>query len=56
VNYLSRDCERRSTRNIFVITSTHIPQKVDTIFNILGLLVPSSGLCWLNGCRTINDW
>lgn len=29
VNYLSRDCERRSTRNILVIASTHIPQKVD---------------------------
>nr|YP_009389718.1 ycf2 protein [Silene wilfordii]YP_009389736.1 ycf2 protein [Silene wilfordii]ANG08147.1 ycf2 protein [Silene wilfordii]ANG08165.1 ycf2 protein [Silene wilfordii] len=29
VNYLSRDCERWSTRNILVIASTHIPQKVD---------------------------
>ena len=29
VNYLSRDCERGSTRNILVIASTHIPQKVD---------------------------
>uniref|UniRef100_UPI0031F4186F hypothetical chloroplast RF21 n=1 Tax=Platylobium parviflorum TaxID=3041830 RepID=UPI0031F4186F len=29
VNYLSRDCERCSTRNILVIASTHIPQKVD---------------------------
>nr|UGK72100.1 hypothetical chloroplast RF21 [Kaempferia rotunda]UGK72117.1 hypothetical chloroplast RF21 [Kaempferia rotunda] len=28
-NYLSRDCERYSTRNILVIGSTHIPQKVD---------------------------
>nr|AKT74001.1 hypothetical chloroplast RF21 [Corsia cf. boridiensis SPL470-2] len=28
-NYLSRDCERCSTRNILVIASTHIPQKVD---------------------------
>ena len=26
---LSRDCERCSTRNILVIASTHIPQKVD---------------------------
>ncbi|KAK9081061.1 hypothetical protein Scep_031056 [Stephania cephalantha] len=26
-NYLSRDCERCSTRNILVIASTHIPQK-----------------------------
>nr|YP_009526164.1 Ycf2 [Dianthus caryophyllus]YP_010938532.1 Ycf2 [Dianthus cincinnatus]YP_010938550.1 Ycf2 [Dianthus cincinnatus]YP_010938700.1 Ycf2 [Dianthus barbatus]YP_010938718.1 Ycf2 [Dianthus barbatus]QYF08531.1 Ycf2 [Dianthus fruticosus subsp. amorginus]QYF08782.1 Ycf2 [Dianthus fruticosus subsp. fruticosus]UFP05486.1 hypothetical protein RF2 [Dianthus chinensis]CUA65787.1 Ycf2 [Dianthus gratianopolitanus]CUA66543.1 Ycf2 [Dianthus moravicus] len=29
VNYFSRDCERWSTRNILVIASTHIPQKVD---------------------------
>ncbi|KAL2935429.1 Protein Ycf2 [Bienertia sinuspersici] len=29
VNYLSRGCERWSTRNILVITLTHIPQKVD---------------------------
>ncbi|KAF3649893.1 hypothetical protein FXO38_01297 [Capsicum annuum] len=29
VNHLSRDCERCFTRNIFVIASTHIPQKVD---------------------------
>ena len=29
VNYLSKDCERCSTRNILVIASTHIPQKVD---------------------------
>nr|YP_010464908.1 hypothetical protein RF2 [Amaranthus blitoides]YP_010464926.1 hypothetical protein RF2 [Amaranthus blitoides]UUL95305.1 hypothetical protein RF2 [Amaranthus blitoides]UUL95306.1 hypothetical protein RF2 [Amaranthus blitoides] len=29
VNYLSRDCEKGSTRNILVIASTHIPQKVD---------------------------
>ncbi|KAL5555600.1 hypothetical protein UlMin_037836 [Ulmus minor] len=29
VNYLSRDCERCSTRNILIIASTHIPQKVD---------------------------
>nr|ANP25646.1 Ycf2 [Schisandra chinensis] len=29
VNHLSRACERRSTRNILVIASTHIPQKVD---------------------------
>ncbi|KAK8928354.1 Protein ycf2 [Platanthera zijinensis] len=28
-NYLSRDCERCSTGKIFVIASTHIPQKVD---------------------------
>nr|UJH20805.1 hypothetical chloroplast RF21 [Corybas cryptanthus] len=28
-NHLSRDCERRSTGNIIVIASTHIPQKVD---------------------------
>ncbi|MBA0871536.1 hypothetical protein Goshw_027202 [Gossypium schwendimanii] len=30
VNYLSKDCEKFSTRNILVIASTHIPQKVDT--------------------------
>ncbi|KAK9123581.1 hypothetical protein Sjap_013183 [Stephania japonica] len=30
-NYLSRDCERCSTRNILVIASTHIPQKVDLL-------------------------
>ncbi|TYI60751.1 hypothetical protein E1A91_D10G125400v1, partial [Gossypium mustelinum] len=30
VNYLSKDCEKCSTRNILVIASTHIPQKVDT--------------------------
>ena len=29
LNYLSRDCERCSNRNILVIASTHIPQKVD---------------------------
>ncbi|KAE9603086.1 Protein Ycf2 [Lupinus albus] len=29
INYLSGDCERCSTRNILVIDSTHIPQKVD---------------------------
>nr|YP_009493748.1 hypothetical chloroplast RF2 [Weigela florida]YP_009493765.1 hypothetical chloroplast RF2 [Weigela florida]AWN57643.1 hypothetical chloroplast RF2 [Weigela florida]AWN57644.1 hypothetical chloroplast RF2 [Weigela florida] len=29
VNHLSGDCERYSTRNILVIASTHIPQKVD---------------------------
>ncbi|KAK8317358.1 hypothetical protein V6Z11_A13G102600 [Gossypium hirsutum] len=29
VNYLSKDCERCSTRNILVIASTHIPQNVD---------------------------
>nr|YP_010209590.1 Ycf2 [Impatiens davidii]YP_010209608.1 Ycf2 [Impatiens davidii]UBA17532.1 Ycf2 [Impatiens davidii]UBA17550.1 Ycf2 [Impatiens davidii] len=29
VNHLSRNCERCSTRNILVIASTHIPQKVD---------------------------
>ncbi|KAL2922047.1 Protein Ycf2 [Bienertia sinuspersici] len=29
VNYLSRGSERWSTRNILVIASTHIPQKVD---------------------------
>nr|ANO44613.1 hypothetical chloroplast protein RF21 [Amianthium muscitoxicum] len=28
-NYLSRDCDRCYTRNILVIASTHIPQKVD---------------------------
>ena len=25
MNYLSKDCERRSARNILVIASTHIP-------------------------------
>ena len=50
VNYLSRDCERRSTRNILVIASTHIPQKVDpaliapnklnTCIKIRRLLIP----------------
>nr|YP_009994476.1 Ycf2 protein [Cuscuta pedicellata]QNP08599.1 Ycf2 protein [Cuscuta pedicellata] len=29
VNHLSRDCARYSPRNILVIASTHIPQKVD---------------------------
>ncbi|MFQ6639767.1 hypothetical protein Gotur_015962, partial [Gossypium turneri] len=29
VNYLSKGCERCSTRNILVIPSTHIPQKLD---------------------------
>ncbi|PHT38424.1 hypothetical protein CQW23_21997 [Capsicum baccatum] len=29
VNHLSNDCERCSTRNILVVASTHIPQKVD---------------------------
>jgi SpoVK/Ycf46/Vps4 family AAA+-type ATPase len=32
VNYLSRDYERCSTRNLLVIASTHIPQKVDPAF------------------------
>ncbi|KAB1208330.1 Protein Ycf2 [Morella rubra] len=50
VNYLSRDCERRSTRKILVIASTHIPQKVDpaliapnklnTCIKIRRLLIP----------------
>jgi hypothetical protein len=49
-NYLSRDCERCSTRNIIVIASTHIPQKVDptliapnrlnTCIKIRRLLIP----------------
>nr|AKR81113.1 hypothetical chloroplast RF21 [Pentastemona sumatrana] len=49
-NYLSRDCERCSTRNILVISSTHIPQKVDpaliapkklnTCIKIRRLLIP----------------
>nr|YP_009306513.1 Ycf2 [Helwingia himalaica]YP_009306538.1 Ycf2 [Helwingia himalaica]AOP19430.1 Ycf2 [Helwingia himalaica]AOP19455.1 Ycf2 [Helwingia himalaica] len=50
VNHLSRDCERYSTRNILVIASTHIPQKVDpaliapnklnTCIKIRRLLIP----------------
>nr|YP_009539015.1 hypothetical chloroplast RF2 [Saruma henryi]AVP32430.1 hypothetical chloroplast RF2 [Saruma henryi] len=50
VNYLSRDCERCSARNILVIASTHIPQKVDpaliapnklnTCIKIRRLLIP----------------
>nr|YP_010593718.1 hypothetical protein RF2 [Elatostema salvinioides]YP_010593737.1 hypothetical protein RF2 [Elatostema salvinioides]WAJ54395.1 hypothetical protein RF2 [Elatostema salvinioides]WAJ54414.1 hypothetical protein RF2 [Elatostema salvinioides] len=50
VNYLSRGCERCSTRNILVIASTHIPQKVDpaliapnklnTCIKIRRLLIP----------------
>ncbi|KAG6750212.1 hypothetical protein POTOM_047304 [Populus tomentosa] len=50
VNYLSRDCERCSTRNILVIASTHIPPKVDpaliapnklnTCIKIRRLLIP----------------
>nr|YP_009450069.1 hypothetical chloroplast RF2 [Burmannia cryptopetala]YP_009450075.1 hypothetical chloroplast RF2 [Burmannia cryptopetala]ANK36266.1 hypothetical chloroplast RF2 [Burmannia cryptopetala]ANK36272.1 hypothetical chloroplast RF2 [Burmannia cryptopetala] len=49
-NHLSRDCERYSTRNILVIASTHIPQKVDpaliapnklnTCIKIRKLLIP----------------
>nr|YP_009572075.1 Ycf2 [Veratrum japonicum]YP_009572093.1 Ycf2 [Veratrum japonicum]YP_010309024.1 Ycf2 [Veratrum schindleri]YP_010309042.1 Ycf2 [Veratrum schindleri]QBI37666.1 Ycf2 [Veratrum japonicum]QBI37686.1 Ycf2 [Veratrum japonicum]QSV09097.1 Ycf2 [Veratrum schindleri]QSV09098.1 Ycf2 [Veratrum schindleri] len=49
-NYLSRDCDRCSTRNILVIASTHIPQKVDpaliapnklnTCIKIRRLLIP----------------
>nr|YP_010859500.1 hypothetical protein RF2 [Chamaedorea linearis]YP_010859517.1 hypothetical protein RF2 [Chamaedorea linearis]WGM73755.1 hypothetical protein RF2 [Chamaedorea linearis]WGM73772.1 hypothetical protein RF2 [Chamaedorea linearis] len=49
-NYLSRDFERCSTRNILVIASTHIPQKVDpaliapnklnTCIKIRRLLIP----------------
>nr|BDY11466.1 Ycf2 [Lysimachia monelli]BDY11481.1 Ycf2 [Lysimachia monelli] len=49
-NRLSRDCERCSTRNILVIASTHIPQKVDpaliapnklnTCIKIRRLLIP----------------
>nr|YP_009234684.1 Ycf2 [Meliosma aff. cuneifolia Moore 333]YP_009234701.1 Ycf2 [Meliosma aff. cuneifolia Moore 333]ADD30885.1 putative RF2 protein [Meliosma aff. cuneifolia Moore 333]AEK71639.1 hypothetical chloroplast RF2 [Meliosma aff. cuneifolia Moore 333]AMD08402.1 Ycf2 [Meliosma aff. cuneifolia Moore 333]AMD08419.1 Ycf2 [Meliosma aff. cuneifolia Moore 333] len=50
VNYLSGGCERCSTRNILVIASTHIPQKVDpaliapnklnTCIKIRRLLIP----------------
>ncbi|RZC79506.1 hypothetical protein C5167_003738 [Papaver somniferum] len=50
VNYLSRDCKRCSIRNILVIASTHIPQKVDpaliapnklnTCIKIRRLLIP----------------
>nr|YP_010458452.1 hypothetical protein RF2 [Loeseneriella lenticellata]YP_010458471.1 hypothetical protein RF2 [Loeseneriella lenticellata]UUA69957.1 hypothetical protein RF2 [Loeseneriella lenticellata]UUA69958.1 hypothetical protein RF2 [Loeseneriella lenticellata] len=50
VNYLSRDCERCSTRDILVIASTHIPKKVDpaliapnklnTCIKIRRLLIP----------------
>nr|UDZ61537.1 hypothetical protein RF2 [Albidella nymphaeifolia] len=50
VNSLSRDCERCSTRNLLVIASTHIPQKVDpaliapdklnTCIKVRGLLIP----------------
>nr|QKI32468.1 hypothetical protein RF2 [Circaeaster agrestis]QKI32469.1 hypothetical protein RF2 [Circaeaster agrestis]QKI32553.1 hypothetical protein RF2 [Circaeaster agrestis]QKI32554.1 hypothetical protein RF2 [Circaeaster agrestis]QKI32638.1 hypothetical protein RF2 [Circaeaster agrestis] len=50
VNFLSRDCDRCSTRNILVIASTHIPQKVDpaliapnkfnTCIKIRKLLIP----------------
>nr|YP_010703464.1 hypothetical chloroplast RF21 [Lonicera tangutica]YP_010703483.1 hypothetical chloroplast RF21 [Lonicera tangutica]WCO11918.1 hypothetical chloroplast RF21 [Lonicera tangutica]WCO11938.1 hypothetical chloroplast RF21 [Lonicera tangutica] len=50
VNHLSGDCERCSTRNILVIASTHIPQKVDpaviapnklnTCIKIRKLLIP----------------
>ena len=50
VNYLSRDCERCSTREILVIASTHIPKKVDpaliapnklnTCIKIRRLLIP----------------
>nr|YP_009770550.1 Ycf2 [Astragalus bhotanensis]QIT01252.1 Ycf2 [Astragalus bhotanensis]UWV18787.1 Ycf2 [Astragalus bhotanensis] len=50
VNYLSRDSKRCSTRNILVIASTHIPQKVDpaliapnklnTCIKIRRLLIP----------------
>nr|YP_009689001.1 Ycf2 [Paris japonica]YP_009689018.1 Ycf2 [Paris japonica]QEL51632.1 Ycf2 [Paris japonica]QEL51649.1 Ycf2 [Paris japonica] len=49
-NYLSRDCDRCSTRNILVIASTHIPKKVDpaliapnklsTCIKIRRLLIP----------------
>nr|AWI71011.1 Ycf2 [Thevetia peruviana] len=49
-NHLSRDCERGSTRNILVIASTHIPEKVDpaliapnkfdTCIKIRRLLIP----------------
>ncbi|MCD9645248.1 hypothetical protein HAX54_034021 [Datura stramonium] len=44
VNHLSRDCERCSTRNILVIASTHIPQKVDP-----ALIAPNT----LNTCIKI---
>nr|QJQ75526.1 hypothetical chloroplast RF21 [Glycyrrhiza asymmetrica] len=50
VNYLSKNCERCSTKNILVIASTHIPQKVDpaliapnklnTCIKIRRLLIP----------------
>nr|YP_010163418.1 hypothetical chloroplast RF21 [Parochetus communis]QRI61210.1 hypothetical chloroplast RF21 [Parochetus communis] len=43
-NYLSRESERCSTRNILVIASTHIPQKVDP-----GLIAPNK----LNTCIKI---
>ncbi|XP_052479559.1 protein Ycf2-like [Gossypium raimondii] len=44
MNYLSKDCERCSTRNILVIASNHIPQKVDPT-----LIVPNK----LNTCIKI---
>nr|YP_010320896.1 hypothetical protein RF2 [Parnassia longipetala]YP_010320917.1 hypothetical protein RF2 [Parnassia longipetala]UJP70726.1 hypothetical protein RF2 [Parnassia longipetala]UJP70747.1 hypothetical protein RF2 [Parnassia longipetala] len=50
VNYLPRDCEKCSTRDILVIASTHIPKKVDpaliapnklnTCIKIRRLLIP----------------
>lgn len=46
VNYLSRDSERCSTRNILVIASTHIPQKVDP-----SLIAPNK----LNTCIKIRS-
>nr|YP_009145304.1 ycf2 [Trillium decumbens]YP_009145321.1 ycf2 [Trillium decumbens]AKK32184.1 ycf2 [Trillium decumbens]AKK32201.1 ycf2 [Trillium decumbens] len=49
-HYLSGDCDSSSTRNLLVIASTHIPQKVDpaliapdrlnTCIKIRGLLIP----------------
>nr|YP_010565946.1 hypothetical protein RF2 [Medicago rotata]UZC30532.1 hypothetical protein RF2 [Medicago rotata] len=44
VNSLSRDSEKSSTKNILVIASTHIPQKVDP-----GLIAPNK----LNSCIKI---
>nr|YP_009656632.1 hypothetical chloroplast RF2 [Medicago marina]QCO73530.1 hypothetical chloroplast RF2 [Medicago marina] len=62
VNSLSRDSEKSSTRNILVIASTHIPQKVDpaliapnklnTCIKIRRLLIPQQRKHFFSLART----
>ncbi|MFQ6648343.1 hypothetical protein Gotur_020724 [Gossypium turneri] len=57
VNCLSKDCEKCSTRNILVIASTHIPQKVDTTLiapNKLNYVLRYEGFLFHNNKSTFS--